>query len=148
MEDKSYNDAGHHQVGNAVLRGNVQVAKFVVLLVIRRNQRTEETVQGQAHRSEAHNLDQVVEPVSRLVERQVSLMPQDGEQSHDEHEAVHLECFHGYTLSGFGCPHAEVQNCEAETPHEGRVCLHNEDTCHYLNAEVAVFDQYVTHQQE
>ena len=123
MEEYSQHNAGHHEVQNAELRRDVQTAELVVLLIIRGHQRTENTVQRQHHRAEAHDLHEVVEPVARLVEGQVALVAQDGQQSDDEHQCIQLQCLNRDALCGFRCPHAKVQHAKSEASHERSIGL-------------------------
>ena len=45
VEDDSQDDAGDDQVGDAELRGDVEVAEAVVLLVVSGDQRTKQSIQ-------------------------------------------------------------------------------------------------------
>lgn len=94
MEEKCYNNARYHQVCNAKLRRNVQTAKFVVFLIVSGNKRTKQSIQRQAHRSKAHHLDHVVEPVTSLVKRKVTLVAHDGEQTDQKGETIQLQSLH------------------------------------------------------
>lgn len=57
----------------------------------------------------AENLDEVVEPITGLVEWQVALMAQDREQTEEEDSSVELQSLQGYTFRGLGRKHFKVQ---------------------------------------
>ena len=123
MEQNRQNHAGHDQIRDTELRGDVQAAKLVVLLIVGRDEWTEQTIQSQTHTRKTGELHEVVEPVAGLVEGQVALVPHDGEQADDEGERVELKSLHRHALGRLGAPHAEVQHADAEAAHERGVGL-------------------------
>lgn len=80
MEQGGGDEARDDEVRGAELLRDVQGPESVLLGVVGGLEGKHDEVQGQAREDEGEALDEVVEPIARLVVRQVALVAQDGAQ--------------------------------------------------------------------
>lgn len=126
MEKDSKEEARDKDPDDTKLARDKLGTKDIILLIVGREEVGEDEIDDEYDEEERHGLDEVIKPITGLIEWEVALMSHNGKQTGEENEEIELKGLQRDRSSRFMCEDLVGKESEGETTHKGRICLENQ----------------------